>query len=284
MMKFMRTSSLLGLSLLLLSTCTLAESLATRTPPSVQEFTDEHGAAIVAIPSGGFMMGSEDGYENEAPVHEVWLDEYAIDVYEVTNEDYARFLSEKGNWEEGGVTWYDASSERAQIRLQGEAWAAEAGYARHPVVKVSWYGAQAYCAWRGARLPTEAQWERAARGGLEGRRYPWGDENPTCGMDDLSGANYRACGEERLPVGSYPPNGFGLYDMAGNVWEWTADWFAADAYQDALAENPSGPLDGAYRVLRGGSYQMDAKLLRVAWRGKVTPDNRDDEGGFRCAR
>jgi formylglycine-generating enzyme required for sulfatase activity len=284
MKKFIRTFSMLVFILLVLYGCAVNKPRATNTPQAVQGFTDDHGVAMVVIPGGAFMMGSAEGYENEAPVHEVWLDEYAIDVYEVTNEQYARFLNAQGNREEGGVRWYDASSEAAKIRPEDEAWVVEAGFERHPVVKVSWYGAQAYCAWRGGRLPTEAEWERAARGGLDGGRYPWGDENPTCGLDDLSGANYRTCGEERQPVGSYTPNGFGLYDMAGNVWEWTADWYAGDYYLSASAENPIGPLDGTYRVLRGGSYQMDAQLLRVAWRGKVTPDNRDDEGGFRCVR
>ena len=284
MLKQFKKFSLLILTLLIFTNCNLGKSGAGRMPLTVQGFTDDYGVGMVVIPGGAFMMGSAEGYQNEAPVHEVWLDEYAIDVYEVTNEQYARFLNAQGNREEGGVRWYDANSEAAKIRPEVEAWVVEAGFERHPVVKVSWYGAQAYCAWRGSRLPTEAEWERAARGGLEGGRYPWGDQTPTCGLGDLSGANYRACGEERQPVGSYTPNGFGLYDMAGNVWEWTADWYAGDYYLSASAENPNGPLDGTYRVLRGGSYQMDAKLLRVAWRGKVTPDNRDEAGGFRCAR
>jgi formylglycine-generating enzyme required for sulfatase activity len=141
-MKYYRAFSLLGLIFIIISGCMMNEPRATNTPPSVQEFTDDYGVAMVAIPGGAFMMGSAEGYQNEAPVHEVWLDEYAIDVYEVTNEQYARFLNAQGNREEGGMSWYDANSEAAKIRPEDEAWVVEAGFERHPVVKVSWYGAQ----------------------------------------------------------------------------------------------------------------------------------------------
>ena len=129
------------------------ERTATPTATSTPDF----GAPMVLIPAGAFKMGSEDGYNNESPVHEVYLDDYYMDVYEVTNEQYAAFLNEMGNQEEGGVTWLDAGEDYVLIHRSGGTWEADGGYGDHPVIEVSWYGARAYCEWRGGRLPTEAE-------------------------------------------------------------------------------------------------------------------------------
>jgi formylglycine-generating enzyme required for sulfatase activity len=252
-------------------------------------FVDDFGVRMAWIPEGNFMMGSEEGGSDESPVHEVWLDAFAIDVYEVTNQLYAEFLNAEGNQEEGDVTWLDDGDEDARISRSGGEWRPDSGYADHPVVEVSWYGARAYCKWRGARLPTEAEWEKAARGGLEGQQYPWGDQSPVCDEGASNGAQFSSCDDDTVPVGSFSPNGYGLYDMAGNVWEWVADWYASDYYDLRESKNPVGPSSGDYRVLRGGSWLYKPSYLpyslRVAHRDYLSPDGAvNDYFGFRCAR
>jgi formylglycine-generating enzyme required for sulfatase activity len=202
------------------------------------------------IPAGSFLMGSENGDSDEGPVHEVYLDAYYINVYEVTNSEYAVFLNEMGNQSEGGANWLDASSNDVLVEQVGGEWQPKNGYEDHPVVFVSWYGARAYCEWAGGRLPTEAEWEKAARGGLEGKQYPWGDEAPVCTLGTVNGAQY-GCGGRMVAVGNFQPNGYGLLDMAGNVWEWTADWYNSGYYAKSPGENPPGPSSGNSRVLRG---------------------------------
>jgi sulfatase modifying factor 1 len=159
----------------------------------------------------------------------------------------------------------------------------------HPVTLVTHADAVAYCAWlgtrldRAVRLPTEAEWERAARGGIDGRRYPWGDEIDPSRSNFLPDVGLKRMRGTR-PVGTYPPNPFGLHDMAGNVWEWVADWYQADAYAGGDAVNPSGPVAGTLRVLRGGSWVThDVLQLRCSHRHKVPPDTYAYSIGFRVA-
>jgi formylglycine-generating enzyme required for sulfatase activity len=233
--------------------------------------TDDFGVLMALIPAGPFQMGSEDGSYNEQPVHTVTLDEFNIDQYEVTNARYAECV-------DAGVCVppSDSSSYTRSIYYGNPE------YANHPVIYVSWQDAQTYCQWRKARLPTEAEWEKAARGGLEDTMYPWGDEAPDC-----SRANFDYdddCYGDTSPVGLYAPNGYSLYDMAGNAWEWTSDWYARDYYANSPEKNPQGPEDGGYRVLRGGSWGSDAHLLRVAFRFYLGPGSRAYDIGFRCAR
>ena len=244
---------------------------------------------MVLIPAGTFQMGDpfNEGSSNELPVHTVYLDAFFMDRYEVTNAQYCVFLNDQGNQTEGGVTWLDIGSSYCLITQSGGQFVPKTGYENHPVIEVTWYGARAYCEWAGGRLPTEAEWEYAARGGLEGKRYPWGD---AISHDD---ANYSGTGgrdqwSSTSPVGSFPPNGYGLHDMAGNVWEWCNDWYDSGYYSKSPSSNPTGPSSGSYRVLRGGSWYYSPHLypytLRCASRYNSFPAGSGNSFGFRCVR
>jgi formylglycine-generating enzyme required for sulfatase activity len=210
-------------------------------------------------------MGSENGSSDEHPVHTIYLDDYWIYQTEVTNRMYALCVEAK-------ICESPESSEYGNDDS-----------ADHPVVTVSWYDAQTYCEWVGGRLPTEAEWEKAARGGLENMSYPWGNEAPVCDLGAENGAQFNDCNGESVPVGSFAPNGYGLYDMAGNVWEWVADWYVSDYYQNSPLENPIGPEYGDFRVLRGGSSSYNYSSLRVAYRRNSSPAIAFYLSGFRCA-
>lgn len=240
------------------------------------------GHDMVLIPAGPFQMGSADGEEDERPVHTVYLDAFYMDRYLVTNADYARFLNIFGNRKEGGKKWLDNagpfSSWLCKIRKKKGQFIPKRGYESHPVVKVSWYGAKAYAQWQGKRLPTEAEWEKAARGNLEGQTYVYGNRlSPE--VANISG--FRTT----TPVGSYPPNGFGLYDMVASVWQWCSDWYDGGYYPQSPLRNPQGPGTGSQKVLRGGSWFHPG-----SWR--VANRNADDPlsesfcfvTGFRCAK
>jgi formylglycine-generating enzyme required for sulfatase activity len=227
-------------------------------------------------------MGSDSGYGDEKPVHTVTLDEFYIDMYEVSNAQYATFLNEKGNQSEGGVTWLEADSSYVRIHQAGNLWQVDSGYENHPVVEVSWYGAKAYCEWRGGRLPTEAEWEKAARS-TDARTYPWGNEQPTCDLlNYYDGSKY--CVGDTTAVGNYPAgvSPYGAYDMAGNVWEWTSSKYWAYPYnKDDGREDLSGT---DVRVIRGGSWYLNGNYTRSAIRYSTVPSFRFDVLGFRCAQ
>ncbi len=205
---------------------------------------DSSDASMVLIPKGEFTMGSNNGDSDEKPVHTVYLNDFYIDRYEVTNALYKDCVTAGVCDEPQNTGNYDNSQ-----------------YADHPVVYVDWYMAKTYCEWRGAQLPTEAQWEKAARG-IDERTYPWG-EGIACNK-----ANYLGCVGDTKPIGSYESNisPYGVYDMAGNVWEWVADWYSEKYDQNSSAENPLGPDSGRYRVLRGGAWNQDEYLLRTSAR------------------
>jgi formylglycine-generating enzyme required for sulfatase activity len=258
--------------------------------PLPREIVSRDGAEMVLIPAGEFQMGDHfnEGRDTERPVHTVYLDAFYMDKYEVTNELYARFLNEIGrNEDEEGHELLDIGSPYCLIEYVDGRYRPKEGYERHPVVEVSWYGAVAYARWAGKRLPTEAEWEKAARGGLVGKRYPWGD------AIDASKANYndgsrgwRTKGILKYlkPVGSFPANGYGLYDMAGNVWEWCADWYDKNYYSSSPRRNPRGPDSGSFRVVRGGSWLAYPDYLRAANRAFNDPQDTTDNVGFRCAQ
>ncbi|HEX2227364.1 MAG TPA: formylglycine-generating enzyme family protein [Candidatus Binatia bacterium] len=222
---------------------------------------------VVLIPAGSFLMGCEQGQENEQPVHRVWVDAFAIGKFPVTNQEYKACVDDKA------VPPPPFWSERMFKQPD------------QPVVGVTWGEALAYCAWlsevetRPFRLPTEAEWERAARGGVEGALYPWGDEppweRPYAGFDTASGGPQR--------VGANPSNGFGLYDTSEGVHEWCSDHFAPDYYRTSPERNPQGPDNGQRRVSRGGSWRHRVKFSRCAARSSLPPDFKYADYGFRIA-
>jgi formylglycine-generating enzyme required for sulfatase activity len=240
---------------------------------------------MVTVPSGVFQMGCDDGnpneycYTDEQPLHAVSLGSYAIDKYEVINTQYAEFLNAEGNLEEGGDTWLDADASDVRIHQISGVWQVEAGYENHPVVEVTWYGARAYCQWQGKRLPTEAEWEKAARGSNDTRMYPWGDEDAAC-----SRLNYNYCVDATASVGSYPSGAsvYGVMDIAGNVHEWINDWYQSDYYASSPYSNPTGPSSGTEKILRGGSWDHDWYGVRIANRDYNFPDSSSHTIGFRC--
>jgi formylglycine-generating enzyme required for sulfatase activity len=240
---------------------------------------------LVYIPAGEFEMGSEEGDSDESPVHTVYLDAYWMDQTEVTNAMYAAFLNDQGNQRGGGTFWLDVYGSEVMIEEIDGVWQSTGEYnGFRPVNEVTWYGAQAYCAWAGRRLPTEAEWEKAARGGLVGVKYPWGDNDPTCTAGRQNGAQYYGCPGRIAQVMKFEANGFGLYDMAGNLWEWVNDWYAPDYYEGSPDSNPQGPPNGSRRVVRGGSYTDSEEYLGVVLREGTPPNQSWNDQGFRCAQ
>jgi formylglycine-generating enzyme required for sulfatase activity len=218
------------------------------------------------IPAGSFLMGSDTGQDDERPVHRVEVDGFEMSVYPVTRAEYARFLAATGHdkprdWHEPAFTADDL-----------------------PVVGVSWHDAVAYCAWRARdgsaeRLPTEAEWERAARGGVDGAAFPWGDEIPSWIPDRGRGPL-----PAPWPVTLGDPNPFGLYGIAANVHEWCADWHDRGYYAVSPSANPRGPDSGARRASRGGSWRHMVTISRCAARSKIDPAFRYTDYGFRTVR
>jgi formylglycine-generating enzyme required for sulfatase activity len=224
-------------------------------------------------------MGSDEGGSDERPVHTVYLDEFDIDKTEVTNAQFARFVNERGNQEEGGATWLNIEDEACLIVETDGQFQPKSGYANHPVIEVTWHGAVAYCEWAGGRLPTEAEWEKAARGTDE-RTYPWG-EGISCDYANYGGCTGSTTEVESLPLGASP---YGALDMAGNVYEWVVDWHDTAYYAVSPSGNPTGPGLGTYRSVRGGSWVNGEKRVRAAARFGNAPANALNNVGFRCVR
>ena len=241
--------------------------------------TDEIPEGMVLIPAGNFEMGSNDAAANddELPVHTVRLDAFYMDKHEVTNAQFKAFINENPEWGKDRIAdWLHNGYYLGHWDSNDYPF----GTADHPVVHVSWFAAVEYAEWAGKQLPTEAEWEYAARGGLAGKKYPWGDAEPTS-VD----ANYNENVGHPTPAGRYAANGYGLYDMAGNVSEWCFDAYDADFYAESDDKwNPIAYGIDTGRVLRGGSWYLVARGLRVARRIGFTPAATTDGLGFRCVR
>jgi eukaryotic-like serine/threonine-protein kinase len=239
----------------------------------------------ILIPAGTFQMGcdannpAENGCSanwqaRELPLHSVYLDGYYIDKYEVTNARY------KACVDAGGCTAPQNVNSYTRTPYYGNA-----TYANYPAINVDWHQANAFCAWAGKRLPTEAEWEKAARGPSDTRKYPWGNADATCSLANYWGQS-GGCVGDTSEVGSYPAGAspYGVMDMAGNVWEWVNDWYKKDYYSDSPGSNPSGPATGDYRVLRGGSWDLFDGFIRSANRLDDRPGYWSVRDGFRCVR
>ena len=218
------------------------------------------------IPEGWFQMGCDAGRDDEKPAHRVWVDAFDLAAFQTTNAEYARFLGDTRH--PPPLLWDDPSFNNPE----------------QPVVAVSWFDAVAYCEWlsrtfgKKYRLPTEAEWERAARGGVESEKFPWGN----CAPEELPNyANRWKSGPE--PVGLYAPNPYGLYNLADNVHEWCADWYDAAYYGVSPERNPQGPLSGSRRSSRGGSWRHHIKVTRTAARSSIPPEFKYADYGFRVA-
>jgi formylglycine-generating enzyme required for sulfatase activity len=224
----------------------------------------------IRIPEGDFLMGCESGQEEEQPVHRVWVDAFEMAIHQVTHRDYALFLAATAI--PAPPYWQDPNFDHPDL----------------PAVAVNWWEAVQYCDWltalmgRRYRLPTEAEWERAARAGREGLLYPWGDEPAAARPEYLA----RWGGEVKapLPVGLGAPNAWGIYDLCEQVHEWCADWFQRDYYRESPARNPQGPASGERRASRGGSWRHHIKVSRCAARSSIPPAFQYADYGFRVVR
>jgi sulfatase modifying factor 1 len=290
-------------------------------PPVADAAGQRSSLSMVAIPAGSFDMGTDDrrGYpaDGEGPIHAVRLSAFDIGAHTVTNDQFAAFVSATGyrttaesygnSFVFAGLLPNDFPPTRGVAaapwwrQVEGADWrhpegphSTVADRGDHPVVHVSWLDAQSFCAWSGTRLPTEAEWERAARGGRSAHHFPWGDELEPGGkhrMNVFQGSfpakNTRADGWlGTCPVGTFLPNDFGLYEVTGNVWEWCADWFSPDYYAMSPPLDPPGPSQGTHRVMRGGSYLCHESYCwryRVDARSANTPDSSAGNIGFRVA-
>ena len=247
---------------------------------------------MVLIPAGEFQMGNNAPWasSDEGPVHTVYVDAFFIDKYEVTNLAYQKFILANPRWQKDRIDSRFDDEEDGEYLSYWNGNDYPKGEANHPVMSVNWYAAMAYAQWQEKRLPTEAEWEYAARGGLIGKEYPWGDDI------DSSKANYGFHVGYPTPVGKYPPNGYGLYDMAGNLWEWCLDEYNRDFYANSPRENPLAGADTidwlisnfasvtTQRVMRGGSWFNDSGNLDVYGRVNAFAWDANVLSGFRCVR
>ncbi len=262
-----------------------------------------HLGGMVPVPGGTFRMGSDLSADpDQRPAHDVYVGAFRIDEHEVTNRQFAEFVDQTGyitTAEQRGWSHVFDRRDARWIRQPGADWrhprgpdSALHGRDEYPVVHISWYDAQAYARWAGKRLPTEAEWEYAARSALRDAKYPWGRDEL---IDGRYQANYRQHGQQpaadgfeaAAPVRSFPASPFGLYDMSGNVWEWCGDWYDEDCYREGPGRNPTGPAQGRQRVLRGGSWLSPENYRfghHVSTREKRAPEETYEHIGFRCVR
>ena len=254
---------------------------------------DANGGEMVLIPAGEFIMGSNTGDTDEVPTHAVYIDDFLMDRHPVTNDQYKAFIDDNPKWRKDRIPkkYHDGN----YLKLWDDDSCFPVSKSNHPVVAVSWYAAMAYAQWSEKRLPTEAEWEKAARGGLIGQTYPWGNSI------NKNKANYGNRWDGRIatirttPVGSYTPNGYGLCDMVGNVREWCLDAYQSDFYVNSPRHNPiagdsiEGILDKYKsvknsRVFRGGTWYYPSDYLRVSHRSRDIPIFAVTSVGFRCVK
>jgi formylglycine-generating enzyme required for sulfatase activity len=236
--------------------------------PEIDSKEEPVSEEMITIPAGSFLRGTASGGFDEQPQRMITLNAFAIDRYEVTNFQYQQFIAATGHRKSGPPSRYAKSIGKMRGINQ-------------PVVYVSWDDATEYCRWKGKRLPTEAEWEKAMRG-MDGRLWPWGNQ------ERPNGANWARVNdgyEVSARVGSFPSDKspYGIMDGAGNVMEWVDDWYAETYYKDSPEQNPPSPEYGTYRVLRGGGYTTTGADIRITSRTKMVPDFRDETIGFRCA-
>ena len=232
---------------------------------------------VIPIPAGPFQMGCDERvdvcYLDELPLHQVTLSAYAIDQTEVTNQRYAACV------QAGACTPPHWTASDSRPSYYGNP-----AYAEYPVIAVDWGQAAAFCRWAGGRLPTEAEWEKAARGASDTRPFPWGHQAPSCTLLNFTDGWFDCVGDTSQ-AGAYPQGAspYGVLDLAGNVWEWVFDWYDEDYYSSSPSVDPQGPPTGEFRGLRGGSFSSDAEYVRLAGRLAEDPATWYPNAGFRCA-
>jgi sulfatase modifying factor 1 len=260
----LQTKVFAGVLICIMSILAVGFSISFSQSNEEPEKTGRMQAEMVLIPGGEFLMG-KDKAGDCSPAHKVRINSFYMDKCEVTNAQYSEFCEETGRQlpEFWGVKEFNSGVD----------------FPNHPVVGISWSDARDYAEWAGKRLPTEAEWEYAARGGLVGMKFPNGDELDSslanCTLADLGGT---------IAAGSFAPNGYGLHDMAGNVWEWVADYYDKDYYQASLYENPTGPEDGKFKVIRGGGWHSGPSCNTVYFRNALRSNWLDFAVGFRCVK
>jgi formylglycine-generating enzyme required for sulfatase activity len=272
-MKMPFTKSLLNLGYALLtiiiSACNADTLVTTETGLGIgsTQVSESDNMVLLYVPAGAFDMGSDERLD-EQPIHKVYLDAYWIDQTEVTNGKYHQC--------EGAGECTAPMISRSYTR---DAYYENPEYDNYPVIQVSWFQADDYCRWAGRRLPTEAEWEKAASG-IEGWKFPWGDNPPIPGL-----LNYDRNINDTTEVGAYPEgiSPVGALDMAGNVWEWVADWYGEKYYEESPERNPQGPPSGTGHVLRGGTWYYYEEFIRSADRHWFKPEWQNYKIGFRCA-
>jgi formylglycine-generating enzyme len=232
---------------------------------STVAFSQIPDEGMVLIPAGDFVMGKNSTNPTDwQPEHKLFIDSFYMDKFEVTNRQYYDFCMK---------TSYPLPEFWGEARFK-----CSLDYPDNPVIGVTYFDAVKYATWAGKRLPTEAEWEYAARGGLTGKNYPWGDELDTTKVN--CSKRYKGT----VKVGTFSPNGFGLYDMSGNAWEWTSDYYGDDYYTTSTAENPTGPARGRFKVIRGGSWHSGPMCNQVFYRNGLSPSWVDFGVGFRCVK
>ena len=256
--------------------------IASNAQLQIVKLPDGQEISMKLVPGSTFNMGDTwgDGDGDEKPVHAITVFDFWMTTTEITNQQYATFLNAWGNQFEGAATWLDINDEDCQIVIKDGFFVGRAGFENNPVVEVTWFGARAFARWVRGRLPTEAEWEYAARNGGRNMKFATGADLSSNDANIL-GTMGRDRWEPSSPVASFASNILGLYDLSGNVWEWCQDWYAKEFYSNSRRTNPTGPLGGEARILRGGSWYDSSQLCRVSYRNMNRPDESRVNIGFR---